>query len=273
MNKLLLCFLFFTLLLGGCQYSNYTYIQTPLNIPHLKKKGDAQVDLYGSVKGLDLQSSYAVSDRLGLMVNVNASYKVLGLDVAAGYFKVKFKHTWSLYGGLGMGDLAIAANSGDAPFTNTYYQWDNASHYQKIYLQPSFLKNVSERFSYGIALRANYVRFASYSYKHLEWSGSDERRLNEYLDTVETHSPALALIFDPVITFNFLPEKRFSFHAQVGYSFSVAYGELSESHSINMTGYHSSNRYVAESSEAASVAQPVYFPFSIYGGIRFKIKR
>lgn len=272
------------LFLGGCQYSNYTYVQTPLNVPDLKKRGDAQADVYVTVKGIDLQTSYAVSNHIAVMANANYNPLVLSqdpkattnafvLDAAVGYFKTKDKNTFGLYAGLGVGDIANYGISDGIPFSVGYSKWDNSSHYQKLFIQSSFTRQVSERFTLAFALRASAVRYDSYAYKFASYTGKDERRLNESIDTLEINTPGYAVVFDPAIVMNFRCDQRFSMYAQLGLVGGIGLGSLIERKEIDFTNHQSSSSYVYSSSQASRVQQPVVFPVSLYAGLRFRISR
>lgn len=284
MNRLFLIFLSSVLFLSGCQYSNYTYVQTPLNVPNLKKKGDAQADVYLSVKGVDLQASYALSNHLAVMVNANNNpftlnqdprYKVnaFALDMGAGYFNTKNKSTYGLYGGFGMGDLANHSSSDGVPYSVAFSKWDNSSHYQKLFIQSFITRQVNGHFNISFALRVSGLRYDSYAYKHASYTGHDERRLEESIDTVEISRPATALVIDPAISINVMTNKRVSFYGQIGLVGGVGFGALTERKTYDFTGYQSSNSYTVSSTQASPVSQPVVFPVSLYGGIRFRICR
>ncbi|MDF2457405.1 MAG: hypothetical protein K0R51_3398 [Cytophagaceae bacterium] len=276
--------LFCLLSLNSCQYSNYTYVQTPLNVPDLKKRGDAQADIYVSVKGIDLQTSYALSHHLAMMANANynflalnqghkASTNTFAMDVAAGYFNSKNKNTFSLYAGLGVGDISNYGKSERIPFSLGYSRWDNSSHYQKLFIQSSFTRQVSERFTLAFALRASAVRYDSYAYKFARYTGSDKRRLQESIDTLEINTPGYALVFDPAIVMNFRCDARFSMYAQLGLVGGIGLGSLTERKEIDFTNHQSYTSKVSSSSQASRVQQPVIFPFSLYAGLRFRISR
>ncbi|MBC7485133.1 MAG: hypothetical protein H7282_00035 [Cytophagaceae bacterium] len=284
MSKLFLIVLSSVMFLGGCQYSNYTYIQTPLNVPNLQKRGDVQADLYISVKGVDLQTSYAVSNHLAVMVNANNNqfifnqdprYRVnaFALDMAAGYFNRKNKNTFSLYGGVGMGDLINHSSSDGVPFSIDYSKWDNSSHYQKIFIQSSITRQVNDFFNISFALRVSGLHYDSYAYKHASYTGHDERHLEESIDTVEISRPATALVIDPAMIINVMTHKRFSFYGQIGLVGGIGFGALTERKTYDFTGYQSSNNYTTSSSQASYVSQPVVFPISFYVGMRFRICR
>lgn len=286
MNRLLLYFLFFTLFIGGCQYSNYTYIQTPINVPHLHKKGDAQAEVYLSAKGVDVQASYALTNHLAFMVNANnnffvfnqdPSYKnnafAFALDIAAGYYSTHKKYTYGFYGGLGLGDLACHERSHETPLGVDYAKWDNSSHYQKLYIQSSMTKQVSEHCSISLAIRASGVHYDSYAYKHASYKGHHERSLNELIDTVEISRPAIAVVLDPALVINLMSDKRVSFYSQIGVVWGIGFGSLTERKTYDFTGYKSSNIYAISSAQANPVSQPVVFPLSLYLGMRFRISR
>ena len=284
MMKLFLFVLLSVVLFSGCQYSNYTYIQTPLNVPHLKKKGDAQVDVHVSVKGLDLQTSYAFTNHMALMVNANdnpfklsqnPSYKTqaFALDMAAGYYTTQKKYTYSLFGGVGIGDLSCHSESEQTYMFVDYSKWDNSSHYQKIFIQSSITKQVNEHVNFSFALRASGVRYDSYAYKHASYSGHDVRHLNELIDTVEIRTPAVAFVIDPAFVINLKADERVSFYSQVGLVWGIGFGSLTERKMYDFTGYKSSNSYVVSSTQASPVSQPVVFPLSLYIGMRFRICR
>ncbi len=272
------------LFLGGCQYSNYTYVQTPLNVPDLKKRGDAQADLYVTVKGVDLQTSYAVSNRFAVMANANYNPLVLtqdpksktnafALDAAVGYFNFKNKNTFSLYAGLGVGDIANYGVSEGIPFSVGYSKWDNSSHYQKLFIQSSYTRQVSERFTLAFALRVSAVRYDSYAYKFASYTGKDERRLEESIDTLEINTPGYALVFDPAMVMNFRCDRRFSIYAQLGLVGGIGIGSLTERKEIDFTNHQPSSSYVYTSSQASRVQQPVVFPLTLYVGLRYRIFR
>lgn len=276
--------LFCLLSLTSCQYSNYTYVQTPLNVPDLKKRGDGQTDVYVTVRGIDLQTSYAVGDHLALMANANynplilsqdpkASTNAFALDAAAGYFNSKNKNTFSLYAGLGAGDIDNYGISHGIPFSVGYSKWDNSSHYQKLFIQSSLTRQVSECFTIAFALRASVIRYDSYAYKFASYTGKDERRLEEAIDTLEINTPGYALVFDPAMVMNFRCDRRFSLYTQLGLVGGIGLGSLTERKEYDFTNYQSSSPYVYSSSQARRVQQPVVFPVSLYIGLRFRISK
>ena len=100
------------------------YIPNVAPTPMLSEKGDAKLDLNYGVSGFDPQLAYAVTDHLGILVNASFAdtdgsrdsgyyHRHNFIELGAGYFnKIGEKGLFSIYGGVGFGDISSSYSSG-----------------------------------------------------------------------------------------------------------------------------------------------------------------
>lgn len=140
------------------------YIPNGINVPLIKEKGDVNLRFGHSFSGYDFQSSYAVSDQIGLMLN--ATYCPLGY--ADSHRKHKFieggigrstklgKHEMmELYTGFGIGTATAAEN--EPLFSGTETTITNG-RYIRLFAQCG-IGGRSKLLDLGLYCRAIYYNF------------------------------------------------------------------------------------------------------------------
>ncbi len=182
------------------------YIPNGINVPLIKEKADVNLRFGYSFSGYDFQSSYAVSDRIGLMLN--ATYCPLGY--ADSHRKHKFieggigrstklgKYEMiELYTGFGIGTATAAEN--EPLFSGTETTITNG-RYIRLFAQCG-IGGRSEILDLGLYCRAIYYNFY-------------------HIDNPDTDYPKQNFILEPVFCFGFGPPV-FRLETQYGFSFNL----------------------------------------------------
>lgn len=268
--------LFCLLSLCSCSLYNYTYIQTPVSVPDLAESGDLKVQGSVNPKGFYAEIAYSPIQHLGVLITATSAFdkEVKSADVGLGYYFIKKDYLFSIYGGVGFGDLV---NKGESKewFGMDTKAWDNSSNYNKLYLQASLGKNFGKFFRLSIAMRASYVMFNSYQYRYDYKNYTDEKsyyKLDEEFDTLQLSSNASALIIDPAVMATFFQSKRFTFTAQIGLCFLQKYGEFTKEHTIDLSSYKPPfSSYPTTASQSTAPYQLLISPLTFNIGARFNI--
>jgi hypothetical protein len=228
-TRIFAAIMFLTLFVQSCVFNpfNYTYIQTPVNIPNLEEKGDLHVDGYAWANHADLQASYAPTNNVGVMASYNKGYKdaINYGDVGIGYFTNK-DHLFRLnfFVGAGLGDLAVTYKSkGHNGPLNSEYVYDLSSHYTKLFIQPSLGVNISEKITLTSTFKLSYVNFQAYSYllnyNDYDSIGGTRVLYDTWQYRYETTKPEHVFILDPSSTVTVNLTKRLAFLSTINYSF------------------------------------------------------
>jgi hypothetical protein len=182
------------------------YIPNGINVPLMKEKGDANFRFGNSLSGHDFQSSYAISDEIGLMLNVN--YCPLGyadshrkhkfVEIGIGRFKKYKKYgIVELYSGLGIGTATAAEN--EPLFSGTEITITNG-RYIRLFTQCG-IGGRSELLDLGLYCREIYHNFY-------------------YIDNPHTDYARQNFRLEPVFFLGFGPPV-FRLETQYGFSFNI----------------------------------------------------
>jgi len=125
------------IILASC---HVLYVPNNFNSPLLRNKGDGQVNLAYGVSGFDIQTAYAITNRIGVMANgqllLSTSYDTikeqrtlaeLGLGFTERYSD---KGMFEIFGGIGTGIVP-------ADFKNSTYEGKETTQLTRIFVQPS----------------------------------------------------------------------------------------------------------------------------------------
>lgn len=209
MKKQVFMILLLAAMFSSC--SHYYYLASVQNVPMFREKGEFRGS--GSFGGWDesncieLQTSYSVSDKIGLMANFTTAWgannsendygKGSYYDAAVGYFKpIREDFVFEIYGGLGGSSqthgyeiLHYDQNSGQI----TSQDGGNSNlSFIELFIQPSFgLRS-------GIIEAAVSTRICSLSYTKIEDFSQGSSAIQEELYAIgdKTHffiEPALTL--------------------------------------------------------------------------------
>jgi hypothetical protein len=109
------------------------YIPNVVNAPMLSEKNDLNAAINFGLSGTDVQTAYAITDNIGIMVNgsfmnetsdtINDNYhKHIFVEAGAGYYKTFGKFIqFETYGGYGIGRINSYQTSGEfSSFADTY---------------------------------------------------------------------------------------------------------------------------------------------------------
>lgn len=128
------------------------YVPNVVNAPMLSEKNDINASLHFGLSGTDVQSAFALTDHIGIMVNgsymnqtsdsADNYHKHILIEAGVGYFERLGKYgIFETYGGYGVGRINSHQNSGDfSSFSDTYVN--------RIFIQPS------------VGFKSNYFEFA-----------------------------------------------------------------------------------------------------------------
>jgi len=127
-----------TFILGSCAPA---YVPNTVNTPMFSNKGDIQVNLNAGISGFDPQLSYAVTDKLGIMLNgsfANSTsdssvnfHKHQFIEIGTGYYtKIGTSGRFETFGGLGYGKVK-------AEYDNDLWQSHADVDNIRIFIQPS----------------------------------------------------------------------------------------------------------------------------------------
>ena len=205
-------------LLSGC--SHYYYLPNSPNIPLLTEKGDWRASVAGyqgggggsNIPGIEIQGSYAVGKKVGLMASVQAVNKSDGtdygkgsyFDLGAGYYQTnKSKHlVFEVYGVMGVGH----AENG---FSNLA---TSKANFTKIYIQPIFGYK-SKYFDAGITWR-----LASQHFSAIQFSGALDSFELDRLNAMQAQPNSF--LSEPGFVLRAGVE-NFKIQMQVGYSYNT----------------------------------------------------
>lgn len=158
------------------------YIPNGINVPLMKEKGDANIRFGNSLSGHDFQCSYAISDQVGLMLNVTYcplryadSYrKHKFVEVGIGRFKnSEENHIFELYSGLGIGSARANENGVfGSELTHT------KGRYIRLFAQCG-IGGRTEILDSGVYLRGCY-----YTFYYIDNPNTDYARQNFRLEPV-----------------------------------------------------------------------------------------
>ncbi len=153
--KLILIISFAAFLLTSCKIA---YYPTSFNTPMMQSKGDAQITGALSVGNLEIQTAYAITDNLGVMINGSYFAEEKEITVNDQVERVHLKHNY-IEGGLGnfgsigrIGRYELFAGGGmgtiPADFRNTFFDGSQTAPMSKFFLQPA------------LGIRTNLLDFA-----------------------------------------------------------------------------------------------------------------
>lgn len=178
-----------------------TYLPNPLNTPLLKEKGEFNVGLNTSIGGCDFQTSKAISDNVGFMVNAtylrdewSDNYRDHKFaEFGIGYFSHPNKHiVMEIYSGAGLG-----ANSIKEPMIFDSEDAQISADYIRLFIQ-STLGAYTEGFEGGLSMRVCYINFHKVNYSNIDFERTK-------------------ILFEPVVFLRFGPP-FLQFETQFGYS-------------------------------------------------------
>jgi hypothetical protein len=179
----------FCIILFCCSCSSFIYYPTGINAPLLSEKDELQIVATAGWNGLDIQSAYAVTDKIGVQINLNCM-KVEATELGTSYINGQnyveaaigvYKQLSELfivegYGGAGLGrSFSTLVSSSSTRETD----------YQKIYLQGD-IGLQSKFLTAGIAARQALIS--------TQRSKRDGIPIEE-----EPYDPAVDLFFEPEI--------------------------------------------------------------------------
>jgi len=204
------------------------YLPNSLNTPLLKEKGEFNIGLNSSIGGCDFQTSRAITDNVGLMIN--ATYlrdrnELLGeyrdhkfAELGIGHFSHPDEHfVREIYIGAGLGTNSLKENM--------LFQSEAAeisADYIRLFIQPTF-GAYTEGLEGGFSMRVCYINFYKVNYSNF--------------DFIKTRT-----LFEPVVFMRIGPP-NLKFQTQFGYSlrpfkdpmeFSFFYDEFIFSFGFNM---------------------------------------
>jgi hypothetical protein len=201
---------FLLIVLLFCSCSSFIYYPTGINAPLLKEKDELLIVATGGWNGLDVQSAYAITDKIGIQINLNlmkaevtelnTSY-INGqnyVEAAAGVYKpLSELFIVEGYGGAGLGrsfsTLVSSSSTRETDYFKVYAQGN-------IGLRSKFL-------TAGIAARQALV--------------STQRSRRDGIPIEEEHyDPAVELFFEPEI-FLALGIEKLKVCARAGLSFHI----------------------------------------------------
>ncbi len=134
------------------------YVPNVVNVPMLSNKGETQVGAYAGLSGFDFQFATAPANHFGVILNgsfMNNNseqqsdyHKHIFAEAGAGYFnKTKRNISYEMYGGLGYGNIDVAAT-----FLNV--QTITKATLSRAFLQPDI--GISTKF-FGISFSPRTV--------------------------------------------------------------------------------------------------------------------
>jgi hypothetical protein len=182
------------------------YIPNSLNTPLLKEKGGTNVGYNQSFAGHDFQTSYAISNSIGLMINGTYFSNVHGThnrkhkfaEFGIGHLSDSNKYlVGEIYFGAGLGSNSINEEIFNL-FASDEEVRVNAS-YIRFFLQPVFGGH-TEIFEGGFSLRMCYINFYKINHSNIDF-------------------PREKILFEPAVFMRFGPPV-FKFQTQFGLSFT-----------------------------------------------------
>jgi hypothetical protein len=231
-SKSIIIPLLFLFLSQSCT-QNY-YLSTPANVPMLKEKGDGkvQVAVAGNfeIAGLSLQTAYAVSNYIGLMLNYANGRNDRGTsdgvgfgenlnfgEFGIGYFKKGTDNTqFEIYGGAG--------------FCRQKHRYSNDTrstlNYARYFVQPAFGVG-NEKIDFTMSLR-----FSGVQYTRLNFSNTVPERDLAILDYINTNR--FIFYVEPNLGLRF-GGRYVKALIQLGFYRSLGYGSSSVINNINLT--------------------------------------
>lgn len=182
------------------------YIPNSINTPLLKEKGGINVGYNRSFAGHDIQTSYAISNNIGLMINgtyfsnvyKNHHRKHKFAEFGIGYLSNPNKYfVGEIYIGAGLGSNSI--NEGIFKLFGPAEEVDVNASYIRFFLQPIFGAG-TEIFDGGFSMRMCYIDFYKINHSNIVF-------------------PREKILFEPVFFIRFGPPV-FKFQTQFGLSFT-----------------------------------------------------
>ncbi len=137
--RIILITVLFSVLFQSCAP---TYMPNVLSNPDLRQSGDITISGYYGSAGVDIKTSFAVSNHVGILLGGNfdhsdgdVSHSHGFFEVGGGYFDKKTPHfSWAVYGGVGTGNYNTTIRI-RAPYADGIYK----TQYEVVryFLQPS----------------------------------------------------------------------------------------------------------------------------------------
>lgn len=171
------------------------YIPNSLNTPLLKEKGETNIGYNQSFAGHDFQTSHAISNNIGLMINgtyfsnvhENHNRKHKFAEFGIGYLSHSNKYF--------IGEIYIGAGLG----ANLIEEVNVNASYIRLFLQPTF-GGFTEIFDGGFSMRICYIDFYKVNYSDVDF-------------------PRKKMLFEPVVFMRFGPPV-FKLQTHFGLSFT-----------------------------------------------------
>ena len=177
------------------------YLPNSLNAPLLEEEGDFNIGLNGTNGGYDFQTSRAISDNVGFMINATYlndtklySYRKHKFgEFGIGFFSHPDKYlVQEIYFGAGLGKNSIKEpmlfDSEDARISADYI---------RLFVQPNF-GVCTEGFEGGFSMRTCYINFHKVNFSNIDFKRTK-------------------ILFEPVVFLRFGPP-FLQFETQFGYS-------------------------------------------------------
>ena len=242
MKKILINF-FICSFLSSCYTPRYVYSPPTQNVPSIDKKNDVELsanygtslDIFHSKgnynRGIDLQSTWAISSHFAVMLNENfrwesnrtndtffqsdsssLTYKRNFTELGAGYYtamKNNKKMQFQVFAGAAFGSSKI---SDDFFSNNILRKKYHQSKVTKLFIQPAFIFKPGPNFNAAFSTRFTEILFSRIRTNY------NSSELNNYLLDSITDSPLF--FWEPALTYTF-GFKKFPFKFRVQGSISV----------------------------------------------------
>ena len=275
---LFLPFLVLPFIIQSCSFNpfNYTYIQTPVHVSDLQKKGDLRVDGYVWVNHADAHVSYAVSNRFGVIAGYNQGFKnaIHYGELGLGYFSSsEQKLRFGLFAGAGVGSVSVDYKITRERLNDELF-FDLNSQYNKFFIQPSIGYQLSRKVLLSGTFRLNYVNYQSYSYffedYSIDSSGNKMNDPNNWSYHYETIGEQGVWIFDPSSTITVNVLRNMSFTGTLNYSMPLwTRADFQGSNNLMSAFLRPEKEYDSATNEKFN--HPLYSNLAIHIGLRFRM--
>jgi hypothetical protein len=156
------------------------YIPNTVNAPLFSGKGEFNLGAHTGTNGIDIQTAYAFTDHLGIMINgsfmtndtsqYGDHHKHTFGELGLGYYnKLGSVFRVETFAGFGMG----RASAYDSFFFIVPQAIIADGHYSRIFVQTSIGAS-TDFFDGGLTLRGCYVNFYKYTYGGTDFSHKDD---------------------------------------------------------------------------------------------------
>jgi hypothetical protein len=201
-----ICWLFLSVFVVSCAP---LYVPNVVNSPMLSEKGEVNASIHAGTSGFDVQTAYAMTDHIGIMINGSFASKDSSTDTdyhehkfgefGCGYFtSIDNVFRFSTFAGLGMGK----ANASDTYEFFGDHELTAWGYYNRFFAQTS-IGAATDFFDAGLCLRGSYVNFYRFEYGSLEHNKNKDN-----------------FFLEPVL-FARVGWKMIKVQSQIGFSYSV----------------------------------------------------